>query len=82
MLATSLNVFLYGMITAVYKSGAKSDMSNYRSITVGPVLANLFAVIIHRRLALWAEEHANKATDQAGFQRTRAQLTTFLFSDH
>ena len=35
-----------GLITAVYKSGDKSDMSNYRGITVGTrsVIAKLFAM--------------------------------------
>ncbi len=57
------------MITAVFKSGAKSDMSNYRGITVGPVFAKLFATIIERRLASWAEEHGVKARGQAGFRK-------------
>ena len=30
-----------GVITAVFRSGGKSDMSNYRGITVGPVLSCL-----------------------------------------
>ena len=70
MLATHFPECLsVGMITAVYKSGEKSDMRNYRGITVGPVFANLFAMIIERRLALWAEEHAIKARGQAGFRK-------------
>ena len=46
MLATSFPECLpVGVITAVFKSGDKSDMSNYRGITVGPVFAKLFAMI-------------------------------------
>ena len=44
-------------------------MSNYRGITVGPVFAKLFAMIIERRLASWAEEHGVKARGQAGFRK-------------
>ena len=58
-----------GVVTAVFKSGDKQDMSNYRGITVGPVFAKLFAMIIERRLALWAEKHGIKAKGQAGFRK-------------
>ena len=58
-----------GLITAVYKSGDKSDMSNYRGITVGSVIAKLFAMILEQRIASWAEEHAVKAKGQAGFRK-------------
>ena len=41
-----------GLITAVYKSGDKGDMSNYRGITVGSVIAKLFAMILDHRIAV------------------------------
>ena len=58
-----------GLIAAVYKSGDKSDMSNYRGITVGSVIAKLFAMILEQRIASWAEEHAVKAKVQAGCRK-------------
>ncbi len=58
-----------GLITAVYKSGDKFDMGNYRGITVGSVVAQLFAMILEQRIASWAEEHAVKAKGQAGFRK-------------
>ena len=36
---------------------------------MGPVFAKLFAMIIERRLATWAEEHGVKARGQAGFRK-------------
>ncbi len=70
MLATSFPDFLsVGIITAVSKSGQKSDMSNHRSFTVGPVFAQLFAMVIGCRLASWAEEHSVRARGQAGFRK-------------
>ena len=57
------------MITAVYKSGDKSDMSNYRGITVGSVIAKLFAMILDHRIAVWAEDEGIKAERQAGFMK-------------
>ena len=41
-----------GLITAVNKSGNKSDMSNHRGITVGSVIPKLFAMILDRRIAV------------------------------
>ena len=37
--------------TVVYKFGNKSDVSNYRGITVCSVIAKLFAMILQQRLA-------------------------------
>ena len=68
-----------GLITAVYKSGDKTDMSNYRGITVGSVIAKLFAMILEQRIATWAEEHAVKAKGQAGCQKDfRTTDNTFV----
>ena len=58
-----------GLITAVYKSGDKGDMSNYRGITVGSVIAKLFAMILDHRIAVWAEGEGIKAKGQAGFRK-------------
>ena len=57
------------LITAVYRSGDKSDMSNYRGITVCSVIAKLFAMLLEERIASWAEEHAVKAKGQADFRK-------------
>ena len=57
-----------GLITAVHKKGDKADLNNYRPITVIPVLAKLFASVLTRRLADWAERIINlRAPKQAGF---------------
>ena len=58
-----------GLITAVYKSGDKSDMSNYRGITAGSVIAKLFAMILDHRIAVWAEDEGIKGKGQAGFRK-------------
>ena len=62
-----------GLITAIQKSGDKSDMSNYRGMTVGSVIAKLFAMILEQRLASWAEDHAQASG------KNSAQLTLFLY---
>ena len=67
-----------GLITAVYKSGDKPDMSNYRGITVGSVIAKLFAMILEQRIATWAEKHSVKAKGQAG-SRKDFRITDNIF---
>ena len=59
-----------GLITAVHKKGDKADLSNYCPITV-PVLAKLFASVLTRRLADWAERNNLRAPAQAGFRANR-----------
>ncbi len=59
------NQLSVGLTTAVYKSGNESDMSYYRGITVGSVIAKLFAMILDHRIAVWAEEEGIKAKGQA-----------------
>ena len=67
-----------GLITAVYKSGDKGDMSNYRGITVGSVIAKSFAMILDHRIAVWAEDEASKPKDKQVSEKTFAQQTTSL----
>ena len=57
------------MTTAVYKSSDKSDISNYRGIKVGSVIAKLFTIILDHRIAIWAEDEGIKAKGQAGFRK-------------
>ena len=58
-----------GLINAVYKSGDKSNMSKYRGILVGSVIAKLFAMILDNRIAVWAKDEGMKAKGQAGFRK-------------
>ena len=44
-------------------------MSNHRGITVGSVIAKLFAMILDHTIAVWAEDEGVKAKGQAGFRK-------------
>jgi len=44
-----------GVVHALFKGGDASKFDNYRGITVGPILAKLFAMILDKRLSEWAE---------------------------
>ncbi len=44
-----------GIIHALHKGGDALQFEKYRGITVGPVLAKVFAMILEARLSSWAE---------------------------
>ncbi len=50
-----------------FKGGDAFEFDNYMGITVGPILAKLFAMILDKRLSEWAEQHGLCAKGQDGF---------------
>jgi hypothetical protein len=50
-----------GIIHALHKGGDALQFENYRGITVGPILAKVFAMILEARLSNWAEERGLRA---------------------
>jgi len=58
-----------GIIHALYKGGDCSQFDNYRGITVGPVLAKVFAMILESRISQWVETNDLRAKGQAGFRK-------------
>jgi len=58
-----------GMVHALFKGGDASKFDNYMGITVGPILAKLFTMILNKRLSEWAEQHGLRAKGQAGFRK-------------
>jgi len=58
-----------GIIHALYKGGECSQFDNYRGITVRPVLAKVFAMILESRLNQWAETNDLRAKGHAGFRK-------------
>jgi hypothetical protein len=61
----------------LFKRGDASEFDNYRGITVGLILAKLFAMILDKRLNEWAEQHGLRAKGQIRFRknyRTTNQL--------
>ncbi len=58
-----------GVLVPIFKKGDAGECSNYRTVTIGPVLGKLYAIVVERRLAPWAEEQGLRARGQAGFRR-------------
>jgi hypothetical protein len=77
-LLTTFNCFLEegflealstGVVHVLFKGGDASKFDNYRGITVGPILAKLFAMILEKRLNEWVEQHGLRAKGQVGFHK-------------
>jgi hypothetical protein len=58
-----------GVIHALHKGGDALQFENYRGITMGHVLAKVFAMILKARLSSWVEERGLHARGQAGFRK-------------
>jgi len=77
-LLTSFNYFLVEgfpkalsikVVHALFKQGDASKFNNYMGITIGPILAKLFAMILDKKLNEWAEQHGLCTKGQAGFHK-------------
>jgi hypothetical protein len=58
-----------GIIHALYKGGDYSQFDNYKGITVGPILAKVFPMILESRISQWAETNDLHAKGQVGFRK-------------
>jgi len=57
------------IIHALHKGGDALQFENYRGITMGHVLAKVFAMILEARLNNWVEERGLRARGHAGFRK-------------
>ena len=53
------DIWTNGMISAIFKSGEKSDPSNYRGICVTSCVGKLFCFILNTRLQSFLTFHLN-----------------------
>lgn len=56
------------IIHPIFKDGDELDPNNYRCISVGPVFAKLYAMVLEARISKWAETQGVRAVGQAGFR--------------
>ena len=61
------DMWCQGLITPIYKSGDRSDPTNYRGICVSSCLGKLFCYILNQRLYLYFEEKKILHNSQIGF---------------
>jgi hypothetical protein len=49
--------FSTGVVHTFFKGANASEFDNYKGITVRPILAKLFIMILDKRLNEWAKQH-------------------------
>ena len=65
-------------ITPIFKDGDKTEKSNYRPISVLPVISKLFEKLFFNQLYLYVKENGLFTSDQSGFLRLHSTLTCLL----
>jgi len=73
-----LKALSIGVVHVLFKGGNASEFDNYRGITVGPILAKLFVMILDKRLSEWVEQHGLHAKGQAGFHKNNCTTNKFF----
>ena len=63
-----------GLIKPIYKKGSKNDPSNYRGITLLPVMGKLFPKTLASRLSYWADVIGKLNEAQFGFRENRRTI--------
>ena len=70
-------------VIPVFKSGNKSDLDNYRPISVLPILSKLLEKFVHKQLIYHLEKNCMLFNFQFGFRPKRStELAVTLLTDH
>lgn len=76
------NLWKIGRIVALHKQGNRTDMNNYRPITILPTISKLLERAVHQQLYHYLNEKKVLAKEQHGFRARRATDTALIhFSD-
>ena len=67
-------------VTPIFKEGDKAEMSNYRPMSVLPVIARLFEKLISNKLYQHMNDNGYFSSEQSGFLRLRSTVTNLIKS--
>ena len=67
-------------VAPIFKNGQPDDRSNYRPISVLPVLARVFEKIIHNQLYHYLDKNNHLFSNQSGFRALHSVVTCLLNS--
>ena len=65
-------------VTPVFKKGVKSDLNNYRPISVIPVVSKVFEKIVYDQLYQYLNDNKLLLSCQSGFRSLRSTLMALL----
>ena len=69
-------------IVPIYKDGKKSEFTNYRPISVLPVISKILEKCVHAQFVDYLESHKFLSTKQFGFRKQRStEFANVLFTD-
>ena len=68
-MGTYPEIFKIAKVTAIFKGGNEADADNYRSISVLPVLNNVFEKILHNQLVDFIDLNKVLSKQQFGFRK-------------
>ena len=72
------DIWKIARVTSIFKSGSKSDMSNYRPISVLSVFSRLLEKLGHDQVSSYMKEQKKFATCQHAFLKMHNTLTSLL----
>jgi hypothetical protein len=49
------------LIVPIFKNGDRNIPSNYKTVMIRPILANLYGVILEKKITLWIEIYGKRA---------------------
>jgi len=70
--------FKLAKVKPIYKAGPESNLSNYRPISLLPIISKIFKNVISTRLIQFFEKHNIIYTRQFGFRKIVQPLTSLL----
>ena len=74
------DIWKIARVAPIYKEGDKSEKTNYRPISVLPVISRLFERLIYNQLYQHLNSNNLLANEQSGFRRLHSTLTSLLKS--
>ena len=72
------DILKIAIITPIYKNGNLYSLTNYRPISVLPILSKIFEKVIASRVNSWLNKHSLISTNQYGFQRGRSTADALI----
>lgn len=70
--ATFPDALKVSIIKPLYKKGPKSDINNYRPITLIPIFAKVFEKCVYKRLMAFCDKYEIITNDQYGFRKKKS----------
>ena len=77
--STFPKIFKEGKVTPIFKSGDRINMSNYRPITVLPILSKILERFVHRQIYNYLTENKILSPNQFGFRPKLSTSTALAF---